>query len=153
MLGAGSAALRASRCRRPQRRPLMEEVHAVERSRPNVTERKPPGRATLSPYEKLLVGRVEAAGMLPSVAALSITWSQINSFSFAGSAHESSSHFQICEGSPARTTRSASSDNRLRDRRMRRLQNIPCHSQSQQPPEQPPEQNEEDHHWEASISR
>ena len=30
----------------------------------NVTERKGPGRATLSPDEKLLVGRVEAAGML-----------------------------------------------------------------------------------------
>ncbi|HUD23270.1 MAG TPA: hypothetical protein VMQ60_10555 [Acidobacteriaceae bacterium] len=42
----------------------MEEVHVVERNRPNVTERKPPGRATLSPDEKLLVGRVEAAGML-----------------------------------------------------------------------------------------
>ena len=30
----------------------------------NVTERKGPGRATISPDEKLLVGRVEAAGML-----------------------------------------------------------------------------------------
>jgi hypothetical protein len=30
----------------------------------NVTERKAPGRASLSPDEKLLVGRVEAAGML-----------------------------------------------------------------------------------------
>src|SRR5665213_2844312 len=50
----------------------MEEVHLPERKRPNVTERKqlvmperkPPGRATLSPDDKLLVGRVEAAGML-----------------------------------------------------------------------------------------
>ncbi len=30
----------------------------------NVTERKGPGTATLSPDEKLLVGRAEAAGML-----------------------------------------------------------------------------------------
>ena len=30
----------------------------------NVTERKGPGRAALSPDEKLLVGRIEAAGML-----------------------------------------------------------------------------------------
>jgi len=30
----------------------------------NVTERKGPGRATVSPDEKLLVGRIEAAGML-----------------------------------------------------------------------------------------
>ena len=30
----------------------------------NVTERKGPGRATISPDEKLLVGRAEAAGML-----------------------------------------------------------------------------------------
>jgi hypothetical protein len=30
----------------------------------NVTERKGPTRATLSPDEKLLVGRAEAAGML-----------------------------------------------------------------------------------------
>ena len=42
----------------------MEQVHLTERKRPNVTERKPPGRATLSPDVKLLVGRVEAAGML-----------------------------------------------------------------------------------------
>ena len=42
----------------------MEEVHLTERKRLNVTERKPPGRATLSTDEKLLVGRVEAAGML-----------------------------------------------------------------------------------------
>jgi hypothetical protein len=34
----------------------MEEV--------NVTERKRPGRATFAPDEKLLVGRIEAAGML-----------------------------------------------------------------------------------------
>ena len=42
----------------------MEEVHLTEHKRPNVTERKPPGRATLSPDEKLLVGPVAAAGML-----------------------------------------------------------------------------------------
>lgn len=36
--------------------PIMEEV--------NVTERKRPGRATFAPDEKLLVGRIEAAGML-----------------------------------------------------------------------------------------
>jgi len=30
----------------------------------NVTERKGPGRVTVSPDEKLLVGRAEAAGML-----------------------------------------------------------------------------------------
>jgi hypothetical protein len=42
----------------------MEQVHLTERKQPNVTERKPPGRATLSPDDKLLVGRVEAAGML-----------------------------------------------------------------------------------------
>ncbi len=42
----------------------MSEVHITERKRPNVTERKPPARATLSQDEKLLVGRVEAAGML-----------------------------------------------------------------------------------------
>jgi hypothetical protein len=30
----------------------------------NVTERKGPGRVTISPDEKLLVGREEAAGML-----------------------------------------------------------------------------------------
>ena len=44
----------------------MEEVHLTEHKRPNVTERKPPGRATLSPDEKLLVGPVAAAGMLSS---------------------------------------------------------------------------------------
>ena len=42
----------------------MEEVHLTERKRPNVTERKPPGRASVSLDDKLLVGRVEAAGML-----------------------------------------------------------------------------------------
>ena len=41
----------------------MEEVHLTERKRPNVTERKPPGRASVSLDDKLLVGRVEAAGM------------------------------------------------------------------------------------------
>lgn len=30
----------------------------------NVNERKRPGRATISPDEKILVGRIEAAGML-----------------------------------------------------------------------------------------
>ena len=39
-----------------QRSPPMAEI--------NVTERKGPGRATVSPDEKLLVGRIEAAGML-----------------------------------------------------------------------------------------
>jgi hypothetical protein len=42
----------------------MEELHLTEPGRPNTAERKPPGRATLSPDDKLLVGRVEAAGML-----------------------------------------------------------------------------------------
>jgi hypothetical protein len=42
----------------------MEEVHITERKRPNVTERKPPARAIVSPDEKLLVGRIAAAGML-----------------------------------------------------------------------------------------
>jgi len=42
----------------------MEEVCITERNRPNTAERKPPGRATLSLDDKLLVGRVEAAGML-----------------------------------------------------------------------------------------
>jgi hypothetical protein len=42
----------------------MEELHLTERKQPNTAERKPPARATLSPDDKLLVGRVEAAGML-----------------------------------------------------------------------------------------
>jgi hypothetical protein len=29
----------------------MEQVHLTERKRPNVTQRKPPGRAILSPEE------------------------------------------------------------------------------------------------------
>ena len=42
----------------------MEEVHLTERQRPNTAERKPPARATVSPDDKLPLGRVEAAGML-----------------------------------------------------------------------------------------
>jgi len=42
----------------------MEEVHLTERKRPNVTERKPPGRATIPTEERLFVGRSEAAQML-----------------------------------------------------------------------------------------
>jgi hypothetical protein len=42
----------------------MEEVHVVERNRPNVTERKPPGRATIPTEDRLFVGRSEAAQML-----------------------------------------------------------------------------------------
>jgi hypothetical protein len=42
----------------------MEEADHTERKRPNTAERKPPGRASLSQDEKLLVGRVEAGGML-----------------------------------------------------------------------------------------
>ena len=42
----------------------MEETDHTERKQPNTAERKPPGRAALSPDDKLLVGRVEAAGML-----------------------------------------------------------------------------------------
>jgi hypothetical protein len=42
----------------------MEEVHPIERKRPNVTQRKPPGRATIPTEERLFVGRSEAAQML-----------------------------------------------------------------------------------------
>ena len=42
----------------------MENVHLTERKRPNTAARKPPGRASLSQDEKLLVGCVEAAGMV-----------------------------------------------------------------------------------------
>ena len=42
----------------------MEEVHVVELNRPNVTERKPPGRATIPTEDRLFVGRSEAAQML-----------------------------------------------------------------------------------------
>ena len=42
----------------------MEETDHTEDKRPNVTQRTPPVRATLSPDDKLLVGRVEAAGMI-----------------------------------------------------------------------------------------
>ena len=42
----------------------MSEVHITESKQPNVTQRKPPARATLAQDEKLLVGCVEAAGML-----------------------------------------------------------------------------------------
>jgi len=42
----------------------MSEVHITESKQPNFTQRKPPARATLSQDEKLLVGRIEAAGML-----------------------------------------------------------------------------------------
>jgi hypothetical protein len=42
----------------------MEQVHVTERKRPNVTERKPPGRATIPTEDRLFVGRSEAAQML-----------------------------------------------------------------------------------------
>jgi hypothetical protein len=42
----------------------MEEVQVVEHKRPNVTERKPPGRATIPTEDRLFVGRSEAAQML-----------------------------------------------------------------------------------------
>lgn len=42
----------------------MEDVHNIERKRPNVTEHKPPGRATIPTEDRLFVGRSEAAQML-----------------------------------------------------------------------------------------
>jgi hypothetical protein len=42
----------------------MEEVHLTERKRPNITQRKPPGRAMIPTEERLFVGRSEAAQML-----------------------------------------------------------------------------------------
>jgi hypothetical protein len=47
-----------------QWRPTVSEVHLTERKRPNVTQRKPPGRATIPTEERLFVGRSEAAQML-----------------------------------------------------------------------------------------
>lgn len=42
----------------------MPGLETVEMNQINVTERKGPGRVTLAPEEKLLVGRLEAAQML-----------------------------------------------------------------------------------------
>lgn len=42
----------------------MDEVHLTKDKRPNVTQRKPPGRATIPTEERLFVARSEAAQML-----------------------------------------------------------------------------------------
>ena len=42
----------------------MEELHLTEDKQSNVTQRKPPARATIPAEERLFVGRSEAAQML-----------------------------------------------------------------------------------------
>jgi hypothetical protein len=42
----------------------MDEAHLTGDKRPNATQRKPPGRATIPTEERLFVGRSEAAQML-----------------------------------------------------------------------------------------
>jgi hypothetical protein len=69
----------------------------------DVSERKRPSRATAAPEEKLLVGRIEAAGMLSISCRASIIWLRTSNYSFAGLAHGFSSQYPSCEDSLAPT--------------------------------------------------